>query len=143
MTSPSAPPSAPPRRLRALLLLLLVFCLGAASGIGGGLILLQRLAHRAWAGEMGEKSPMELVTQSLERQMSDELDLTPAERRAVQRELAVTVLRFRDLRTRLRADSREIVEDTLTRLEKHLPPEKTARLRERAGSRLRPWGLMQ
>jgi hypothetical protein len=142
MTPPPALPPEPPRRTRALLLLLFVFLLGAASGIGGGLLLLRGLAHRAWAGDMGENSPVELVTQSMERQISAELELTAEERRAIQKELAVTVMRFREMRLRLRADSRAIVEDSLTRLEQHLPPEKRARLRERAGQRLRPWGLM-
>ena len=138
LTSPAAPP-----RGRALVLLFLVFLLGAASGIGGGLLLLRGLAHRAWAGELGEHSPIEIVTSGIEHQIAAELQLTPEEREAVQDELAVTVQRFRDLRLKLRSDSRDIVEDTVQRIEQRLPPEKRAELRARAGTRLRPWGLMK
>lgn len=137
-----SPPSLKPGRTRALLLLLLVFLLGAASGVGGGLLFLRSLAHRAWAGELGENSPVELVTNRLENQMSAELELTPEERQAVQKELALTVGQFRELRVKMRSDIRAIVEDTLTRVETQIPEEKRARLRERAGDRLRPWGLM-
>lgn len=137
-----SPPSLKPGRTRALLLLLLVFLLGAASGVGGGLLFLRSLAHRAWAGELGGNSPVELVTNGLEHQMSAELELTPEERKAVQKELALTVGQFRELRVKMRSDIRAIVEDTLTRVETKIPEEKRARLRERAGDRLRPWGLM-
>ncbi|MCW0219277.1 MAG: hypothetical protein OJI67_13205 [Prosthecobacter sp.] len=138
-----SPPSLKPGRTRALLLLLLVFLLGAASGVGGGLLFLRSLAHRAWAGELGENSPVELVANGLEHQVSAELELTPEERQAVQKELALTVGQFRELRVKMRSDIRAIVEDTLTRVETKIPEGKRARLRERAGARLRPWGLMQ
>ncbi|MDZ4288486.1 MAG: hypothetical protein U0984_11040 [Prosthecobacter sp.] len=141
MNTPADPPPAP-HRSRALLLLLFVFLLGAASGIGGGLLILRGLAQRAFAGDLRDNSPVEFVVATLEKQLSSELDLTPEERQAARRELAVTVTRFKDLRTRLRTDARAVVEDTLVRVEQHLPPEKRVRLRERAANRLRPWGLV-
>ncbi|TDU73049.1 hypothetical protein EI77_01516 [Prosthecobacter fusiformis] len=142
MNSTTIPVAGRPGRMRALLLLGLVFILGAACGIGGGLIFLRGLAQRTWAGETGDKSPVERVTNSIENQMAKELDLTPEERLAVRKEFATTVAQFRALRIKLREDSRSIVEDTLSRLEKQIPEEKRAGLRERADARLRPWGLM-
>ncbi len=143
MNTPADIPPATPRSSRALLLLLFVFLLGAASGIGGGLLVLRHFARRAFIGEMRENGPVELVTAALEKQVSSELDLTAAERQAARRELAITVTRFKDLRTRLRSDARDVIEDTIVRIEQHLPPEKRTKLRERVGSRLRPWGLVQ
>lgn len=143
MNPPVDPPPAAPRSTRALLLLLLVFLVGAACGVGGGLLVLRHYARRAFIGEMRENGPVELVTAALEKQVSSELDLTAEERQAARRELAITVTRFKELRSRLRTDAREVIEDTVVRIEQHLPPEKRAKLRERVGNRLKPWGLVQ
>lgn len=140
MNTPTDPSPAPGRR-RAILLLLLVFLLGAACGIGGGLLVLRRAAQRAFAGESGANRSVELLTFAMEKQVFAELDLTPAERAAAERELTVTATQLKDLRTRLRTDMRAVVEDSIMRIEQHLPPDKRSRFRERAAKRLQPWGL--
>ena len=137
-----APPTSGTNRLRALLFLLLVFLLGAGCGIGGGLLVLHGIAQRAFSAEPGNTSPVELVTAALEKQIAGELELTPAQRETAHRELAITIVKFKDLRVRMRSDARAIVKDTLERVEQNLPPEKRVKLRERVRARLQPWGLV-
>ena len=129
-------------RLRAFLLIVLVFVLGAASGIGGGLLVLQRLMQRSFAGDFVKNGPGEILAATLENQIASEVDMTPAERAAAKQEVEASLVKFKELRMRMRGDVRDIVKDTLLRVESRLPPEKRDKLRERVTARLQPWGLM-
>ncbi len=137
-------PTAPTQRtgsLRAVLLLALVFCLGAAIGVGGGLIFLHRLAQRSFSSEAKENLVVEFLVFRLERQIATELGATPAEREAAHRELLVSMNEVTKLRAKLRRDARAIVADTVDRIEPLLSPDKRPKLRELAAKQLSPWGL--
>ena len=138
MTNP--PPASKP--WRGLLLLGLVFFLGAACGIGGGLLVMRGLAQRAFKGDLRASGPVDFLAGVLEQQIATDLELTPAQRAAAHQELETTVARFKDLRAQLRTDARIIVADTVTRVEQHLPPEKRPLLRQRVKDRLGDWGLV-
>lgn len=138
---PASAAAAP--RWRALLLLLVVFLTGAACGLGGGALVLRSMMQRALHGEASDgNAPVDWVISTLEREISDDLDLTESERAAVHQELLTTARDFRQMRVKMLMDTRDRVRETLARVEKHLPEEKRLLLHERASRRLRPWGLM-
>lgn len=143
VTSPPLP-SGGSSRLRALALLMAVFVLGAASGIGGGLLVLRGVAQRVVTGRFAHSSaPVDWVISTLEREIGSELDLTDSERAAIHEELRASSIAFRRIRAGMMLQSRQEVRATLSRIEKHLPPEKQKQLQDRAGRRLRPWGLLE
>lgn len=129
-------------RWKALLLLAFVFILGGACGIGGGLLVVRRIAQHAIAHPGGENAPIDRAASHIESIIASDLDLTTEERAAVHAELQRTAAEFKALRAEVWQKSAAQVQDTLDRLSKHLPPEKQSRLREQAAKRLKPWGLM-
>lgn len=137
------PPSPKNSRWKALLLLGLVFVLGAACGIGGGLLVLRRVVHRAIAEPQSEHTPVDLVIAALERDISSELDLDDAQRHQLHESLQVTAKDFKGLRLEIWQKAREKTRESLDRIASQLPPDKAAKLRERATSRLKPWGLLE
>lgn len=137
--SSSSPKSS---RWKAVLLLGLVFVLGAACGIGGGLFVLRRMVHRAIAEPQSEHTPVDLVIGALEHDISSELDLDDAQRHQLHESLQVTAKDFKGLRLEIWHKAREKTRESLERISSQLPPEKAAKLRERATSRLKPWGLL-
>ena len=86
--------------------------------------------------------PGEMLATALENQIAAEVDMTSAERAATKEEVEVALVKFRNLRMRMRGDVRDIVKETLSRVEDRLPPEKRGKLRERVTARLQPWGLV-
>ncbi|WP_395735359.1 hypothetical protein [Prosthecobacter sp.] len=130
-------------RWKAVLLLLLVFVLGAGCGIGGGLLVVRRIAQHAIAHPNEDHAPMDRVVSKIEALMVAELDLTETERRAVHGELQQTAAEFKTLRHEMWQKAGANVDDSLDRLCKHLPAEKQAMLRKKAAERLGPWGLMK
>lgn len=126
-----------------MLLLGLVFVLGAACGIGGGLLVLRRMVHRAIAEPQSEHTPVDLVIAALEHDISSELDLDDAQRHQLHESLQITAQDFKGLRIEIWQKAREKTRQSLERIASQLPPEKAAKLRERATSRLKPWGLLE
>jgi hypothetical protein len=129
-------------RGKAVLLLAFIFILGAACGIGGGLLVLRRIAQHALTHPGGENAPMDRAAAHIESILAADLDLTAAERAAVHTELQQTAADFKALRAEVWQKAVVNVEDTLGRIAKHLPAEKQKRLQAQAEKRLRPWGLM-
>lgn len=138
--SSSSPKSS---RWKAVLLLGLVFVLGAGCGIGGGLLVLRRMVHRAITDPQSDRTPVDLVIAALERDVSSELDLDDAQRKQLHESLQVTAKDFKGLRIEIWQKAREKTRESLDRIASQLPPEKAAKLRERATSRLKPWGLLE
>ncbi|MBK8037949.1 MAG: hypothetical protein IPK22_12600 [Verrucomicrobiaceae bacterium] len=136
-------PSPKRSRWKAVLLLGLVFVLGAACGIGGGLFVLRRVVHRAITDPQSDRTPVDLVIAALERDVSSELDLDDAQRHQLHQSLQITVKDFKGLRIEVWQKAREKARESLERIASQLPPEKAARLREHATSRLKPWGLLE
>ncbi|MFO1483200.1 MAG: hypothetical protein U1F71_07505 [Verrucomicrobiaceae bacterium] len=129
-------------RWKALLLLAFVFMLGAACGIGGGLLVVRRIAQHAITHPGGENAPMDRASAHIESLIASDLDLTAEERAAVHTELQKTASDFKALRAEVWQKTTVNLQDMLDRIAKHLPPEKQSRLREQAAKRLKPWGLM-
>lgn len=143
-THPSATAPAGSSRLRALALLMAVFVLGAASGIGGGLLVLRGIVQKVVTGRAANSTtPVDWVIGTLEREIGGEIELTSSERAAVHEELLTSAAAFRRIRAGMMIEARREVRATLSRIERHLPPEKQKLLQERAGRRLRPWGLLE
>ncbi|WP_395751436.1 hypothetical protein [Prosthecobacter sp.] len=130
-------------RWKAVLLLLLVFALGAGCGIGGGLLVVRRIAQHAIAHPNEDHAPMDRVVSKIESLMVAELNLTESERSAVHAELQQTAAEFKTLRQEMWQKAGANVESSLDRLCQHLPAEKQAMLRKKAAERLGPWGLMK
>ncbi len=124
-------------------LLGLVFVLGAACGIGGGLLVLRRLVQHAIAEPQSNRTPVDLVIAALEREMLFELDLDDAQRHQLHQSLQITAQDFKGLRVEVWQKAREKTRESLERIASQLPPEKAVKLRERASSRLKPWGLLE
>jgi hypothetical protein len=136
--------SSPKRsRWKAVALLGLVFVLGAACGIGGGLFVLRRVVHRAITDPQSDRTPVDLVIAALERDVSSELDLDDAQRHQLHQSLQITAQDFKGLRIEVWQKAREKARESLERIASQLPPEKAAKLREHATSRLKPWGLLE
>lgn len=129
-------------RWKALLLLVFVFILGAACGIGGGLLVVRRIAQHAIAHPGGENAPMDRAAAHIESIIASDLDLTADERAAVHTELQQTATDFKALRAEVWQRAMVNVQDTLGRISRHLPAEKQERLREQAAKRLKPWSLI-
>lgn len=136
--------SSPKRsRWKAVLLLGLVFVLGAACGIGGGLLVLRRMVHRAIAEPQSEHTPVDLVIAALEHDISSEFDLDDAQRHQLHESLQITAQDFKGLRIEIWQKAREKTRESLDRIASQLPPDKAAKLREHATNRLKPWGLLE
>jgi hypothetical protein len=136
-------PSPKRSRWKAVALLGLVFVLGAACGIGGGLLVLRRLVQHAIAEPQSNRTPVDLVIAALEREMLFELDLDDAQRHQLHQSLQITAQDFKGLRVEVWQKAREKTRESLERIASQLPPEKAVKLRERASSRLKPWGLLE
>lgn len=129
-------------RWKAVLLLLLVFALGAACGIGGGLLVLRRIVQHAMVHPDESHAPVDRVVSKIESQMVAELDLTDSERSAVHAELLQASTKFKALRREVWQKAGVSVSSSLDRICQHLPAEKQAILRKKAAERLGPWGLL-
>jgi len=138
--SSSSPKSS---RWKAVALLVLVFVLGAGCGIGGGLLVLRRVVHRAIAEPQNGHTPVDFVVAALERDISADLDLDDAQRQQLHESLQTTAKDFKDLRMEIWQKARSKATESLERIASQLPPDKAAKLRERAKSRLQPWGLLE
>ena len=93
--------------------------------------------------EKSEHTPVDLVIAALERDVSAELDLDDAQRQQLHESLQITAKDFKGLRIEIWQKAREKTRESLDRIASQLPPEKAAKLRERAISRLKPWGLLE
>jgi len=105
-----------------------------------------------WAADFLRKSarapesawdPAELLLRRLERQIIEEIALTPDQRRTISEEMGFTIAAARDIRLGLSRSTRRLAEDTLERIARRLPADKEARLREVMRRRLGPWGLLE
>lgn len=135
-------PSNTSSRWKAVLLLLLVFALGAACGIGGGLLVLRRIVQHAIAHPDESHVPVDRVVGKIESQIVAELDLTNSERKAVHAELLQAATELKALRREVWQKAGASVSSSLDRICQHLPAEKQALLRKKAAERLEPWGLL-
>lgn len=138
-TDPPAKPTS--GTWKALLVLALVFLLGAATGIGGGLLFLRAQIRKAATAPLNNQGPFDKLSARIESQLVKNLQLDPPERSAVHEELAVTSRRAKELRLRLADDIRALAGDTIARIGGHLSAEKQAKLRQDADAWLAPWGL--
>ena len=142
----STAPAINPRgssRLKAVLLLLLVFVLGAACGIGGGLIVLRRLAQQAINAPNTKNAPINVAMRLLEDDLAGHVELSDKEKAMLNFELSECGTAFKDLRMEIWQKARTKATESLERIASQLPPDKAAKLRERAKSRLQPWGLLE
>lgn len=130
-----------PSRWKAALLLVLIFCLGAACGVGGGLLVLRRIVRHAIANPTASGAPVDRLMSHLESELAAELDLTPAERAAIHADLQQAGAEFKTLRQDLWLRTGANARQTLQRMAAHLPADKAAKLEAAARRRLEPWGL--
>ena len=126
---------------KALLVLALVFLLGAATGIGGGLLFLRAQIRKAATAPVNNQGPFDKLSARIESQLGKNLQLDPQERNAVHEELALTTRRAKELRLHLAGDIRALAGDTIARIGSHLSAEKQTKLRQDADAWLAPWGL--
>lgn len=129
-------------RWKAALILAFVFMLGAGCGIGGGLLVLRRVVRHAMTSPGGQKTPVDYIAVSLEREMTSKLKLTDEERAQVHDDLEKAADEFKKLRADTLQKTKDKARDSLDRIAGHLPPEKAASLRELAAKKLKPWGLL-
>lgn len=135
-------PAKPSRGVwKAVLLLLVVFVLGAASGIGGGLLFLRSQIRRAATAPVTNRGPLDTLADRMESRLTGRLQLSESERSAVREELAASVRQAKEIRLRIANDIRALAGDTVARIAKHLSAEKQVKLWKEAESRLEPWGL--
>ncbi len=128
-------------RLKAILLLLVIFILGVVVGVGGlAMLMADRLKDAVRHPETAE-GPSDRVIDRIGDDLEDHLDLTPEENQAVREELAVGHGELREIRKKLLHDVRDVIGETVGRIEDRLPEEKRPPFRERVGERLDPWGL--
>jgi len=143
----SPKPSAikPPRtsRYKAVVLLLFVFVLGAACGIGGGLLVLRRVAQQAINAQNTKNAPINIAMRLLEEDLVRQIEFDSKEQAMLNFELKQAASDFTGLRIEIWQKAREKTRESLDRIASQLPPEKAAKLRERATSRLKPWGLLE
>lgn len=129
-------------RWKAVLLLLLVFALGIGCGVGGGLLVLRRIAQHAIAHPNDAHAPADRLVGKMESLMASELALTDSERSAVHAELQQSAADLKALRLEVWQKTGLTVAASLDRICTHLPAEKQATLRKKAAERLGPWGLL-
>ena len=130
-----------PSRWKAALLLVLIFCLGAACGVGGGLLVLRRIVRHALTHPTEQGAPIDRLMTHFEAELAEELDLTPAERAAIRADLQQAGAEFKTLRQEVWWRTGTNARQTLQRMASHLPADKAARLEAAARRRLEPWGL--
>jgi len=136
-------PSPKRSRWKAVALLVLVFLLGAGCGIGGGLLILRRVVHRAIAEPQSDFTPVDFIVAALEHDMVSELDLDASQRHQLHATLQLTARDMKVLRSEMWGKVSQKARESLDRIASQLPPEKAAKLREHATSRLKPWGLLE
>lgn len=129
-------------RWKALLLLFIVFSLGAASGIGAGGLWLKKRAQAVLANPDSTDGPAIVIFDSMEKDLSRELDLTPGEQAAMGEEFDRAAEELRSLRASTLASVRKISQQALDRIEPRLTPEKRSPFREKARETLTPWSLL-
>jgi len=141
MNTTDTPPKPAGGVWKALLILILVFILGAATGIGGGLLILRAQIRKAATATVSQQGPLDKLAARVEAHLGDRLHLSATERSALHEELGVTTRRAKELRLRLADDIRALAGDTIRRIGARLPAEKQAALRKEMDERLTPWGL--
>lgn len=130
------------RPWKALLLLLLLFVIGVGCGVGGSLFALRRVLQRGMAERPAlTRAPVDRLMSRFSQEISEGLELDAVQRRAVEVELEVTAGELKRLRAETTANMQRIAEDTIIRVERHLPEDKRPAFREGARKRLEPWGL--
>lgn len=127
--------------LKAIVLLAVIFGLGALAGAGATVWTLRAHLQDIARDPSKADGPAVKVIARVEEDLTSHLDLTPDERAGVQEELEFTRAVLRERRGELVEDLRQVALDTVERLEKRVPEEKRAALRERVGERLDPWGV--
>ncbi len=138
---PAPAPKKSRNRLKAFLLLALVFFLGMAAGVGiTGVITVKRL-QASLRNPAAVAGPATRFIDRVERDLTKRLDLTASEQAAVREELETSRGKLMEIRSGLRGQARELVEDSLVRIAKRLPEGKREALRLHVKERLRPWGL--
>lgn len=141
MNPPATPAKPASNRWKAVLILLLVFALGAATGVGGALFYVRSQMRFAVVRPLSGRDRLDRLAARVESNLSKSLKLNAQERSAVHGELAVSVEKARQLRTRMFLEVRALVADTLARIGNRLPPEKQAKLKKKAADRLSRWGF--
>lgn len=134
-----------PRRShgKAILLLLFVFLLGNLTGIGGASALMLKRLQSNFRNPATANGPATKFLDRTEKNLADNLDLTPDERERVHREFQVTRERLAAVRARMVGELRWEARDSIRRIAREIPEEKRQQFRERAIRRLRPWGFAQ
>jgi hypothetical protein len=140
--TPLAPlPSPASARWKAVLLLVAVFALGAGIGVGGTLYYFRSQVRHTMMHPLADRGRIDRLAARVEANLARSLDLDAGERQAVHEELAVSVEQARQLQKRMFFEINGVIRDTLTRIEKRLPPDKQAKLKRKAEHRLARWGF--
>lgn len=119
-----------------------VFFLGGACGFGGGMILLRSWIRLAITAPVSNHGPIDKLAARIESNIGRSMKLSADELRAVHDELAVSIRKAKELRLRVGDEARALAEDTIARIDSHLPTDKQAGWRQQATARLEPWGLL-
>ena len=142
MNPPGDTPLSPvSNRWKALLMLVTVFVLGAGAGVGGTLYYVRSQVRYAMMHPFADRGRLDRLAARVESNLTQSLNLDASERQAVHEELSVSVQRAKRLRLRMFFETRMLMRDTLARIEKRLPAEKQAQLKQKAEDRLGRWGF--
>lgn len=121
------------RRWKFRLGVVLVFLLGVViGGVGTGLFIfhgIDRVLHADTAG----------FTARAMAHLDDDLDLTPAQRAAIEPEVARASTRLADLRRQVLDDVRRIVDESAARVSAHLRPDQQRRLEQHLQHAMERW----
>ena len=97
--------------------------------------------HVVFPGIGGQVDAAILV--AIARADGGDLELDDAQRHQLHESLQATAKDFKDLRMEIWQKARTRASESLERIASQLPPDKAEKLRERAKSRLQPWGLLE
>ena len=100
------------------------------------------MLHQALTASENEAGPVDRFLAGTERSLARRLALTPEERAAVHEELARTSHEFKRDRAVFFNSVRGIAVDTIARMARRLPPEKSAQLQKLAHQRFVSLGLL-
>ncbi len=132
-----------PPRTKSLLAAAALLVLGFGGGTVFGLWLSARFFTQFLAVSPDAPGPGDYLVERIVRNLAAELDLTAAERAAVEAEFRASVVRTKRLRAETTLKMREIVRDTNARVAGKLPPDKAAKFRDFTVRQFQALGLEQ
>ena len=128
--------------LKPLAVLLAVFLLGVVVGAGSIAISFKYAMQRA--ARTGEPHPgLNMAFERLEKKLTKQLELSPEQSVAVDKELKQTVENISQIRSRTVDQLDREARATFQRIAVHLPKEKHELLNEMVEERFKPWGMLK